>query len=311
MATLNYAIASDSAGAYANGIRLAYALQNEVLFQLADLSNLQTAVGVTFIGDIGKTNSDTTRVALSNMGAKTPFVSIGDGVEVTSTTPSFVASDITVGRAALRYDVTALAAGSGMGLNPLDLAKGLVQSGEAYLQSVITGTFAAATLTAGTSGVDMSVDDFFDAMFKLETASNTGPFGMVLHSTQFNDFRSSLRSESNNALSFLGATADMLKAKAPGYVGSIGGVEIYKSNYVTSTGTDYIGAMMSLGAVGWNMGSLTPIETNDGRLLPAGTPMVVEQQRDSSKDLNEYVGNMYVGAGIIDADRIVKIVTDK
>lgn len=311
MAILDYAIASDSAGAYANGIRLAYALQNEVLFQLADLSNLQTAIGVTFIGDIANSNSAATRVVLSDMGAKTPFAAINDGIAVTAHTPSFVASDITVGRAALRYDVTALAAGSGFGLNPMDLAKALVQSGEAYLNSVIANTFSAATLTAGTSGVDMSVDDFFDAMFKLENANNTGPFGMVLHSVQFNDFRASLRSESNNALSFLDATAEMLKVKAPGYVGTIGGVEIFKSNYVTETGTDKIGAMMSIGAVGWNMGSLTPIETSDGRLLPAGTPMVVEQQRDAAADLNEYVGNMYVGAGIIDADRIVKIVTDK
>ena len=79
---------------------------------------------------------------------------------------------------------------------------------------------------------NMSVDDFFDAMFQLQLESNDGDFVSVLHPRQLSDLQESLRGESNNAMAFNPATAEMMKIKGQGYAGTLMGVDIFKSSYV-------------------------------------------------------------------------------
>ena len=185
-------------------LRLAAMIENEVRAILADQASIRNSGALLFAGDVAGIGSKVMRMRYANWGAATPFATATDGGEVSEATLTPSTVDITVGRSALRYDISDLAAmtGLGMDVDPFSLAQKMAMSAEARINGIITATFAAASNSVGTSGVDMSVDDFYDAMFQLESESNNGEFYCILHPQQLSDLRDSLRSESNNALAF-------------------------------------------------------------------------------------------------------------
>ena len=294
-----------------NGIRLAYMIQNEVNTLLADPTNVAMYPGILNVGSIDGMGSDTLTARYVDLGFGQEFASTGDGSTVSAgtITPSNV--DITVGRYALRYDLTSLAQMSGYGndLNPFTLSQMMFQSAVATMSSLVCTEFQNISNTVGTPGVDLSVDDILDAIFELEDDSNS-EFTCILHSVQWNDFRQSLRSESNNALGFASETYDAMKAKAPGYAGSWGGVEFFKSNRVTETGGNKVGAMLGSAAIGYALGTPQNTQLSDGRLVAAGTPAIIEWSRVPEADSTQIVGNMYFGVKTLEQTRAVGIVTD-
>lgn len=293
-------------------LRLAAMIENEVRAILADTASIRNSGALLFAGDVAGIGSKVMRMRYADWGAATPFANAADGADVSASTLTPSTADITVGRSALRYDITDLAAMTGLGLDidPFSIAQKMSMSAEARINEIICATFASASNSVGTSGVDMSVDDFYDAMFQLESEDNDGQFYCVLHPQQLSDLRDSLRSESNNALAFSPATEDMLMAKGQGYAGRFGGVEIFKSSYVNESGGDKIGAMMSRGALAYAVGTPRPLAGAGVEIRPAGTPVVVAFQRDESAGLTEVMGHLYCGAALTEDARIVKIVTD-
>lgn len=293
-------------------LRLDAMIENECRMILADMASIRNSGALMFAGDVAGVGSDSLRLRYADWGAAQPFASAVDGADVAATAITESTVDVTVGRYALRYDLTDLAVFSGLGadIDPFSIAQKMAYSAEARLNSIITATFASASNSVGTSGVDMSVDDWFDAMFFLQNQSNDGDFVAVLHPQQLNDLQDSLRSESNNSMAFNPATAEMLKIKGQGYAGTLMGIDIFKSSYVTEAAGNKIGAMMSRGAVAYAIGTPRPLAGAGAEIRPAGTPVVVAFQRDESKGLTEIVGHLYAGASLTEDDRIVKIVTD-
>ena len=293
-------------------LRLAAMIENEVRAVLADMASIRNTGALLFAGDVAGIGSKVMRMRYADWGANTPFASATDGADVASATLTPSTVDITVGRSALRYDITDLAAMTGLGIDidPFTIAQKMAMSAEARINQIICATFTAATNSVGSSGVDMSVDDFYDAMFQLESESNNGEFYCILHPQQLSDLRDSLRSESNNALAFSPATEDMLAIKGQGFAGRFGGVDIFKSSYVNEVTGDKVGAMMSRGGIAYAVGTPRPLAGAGVEIRPAGTPVVVAFQRDESKGLTEVMGHLYCGAAITEDARIVKIVTD-
>jgi hypothetical protein len=293
-------------------LRLAAMIENEVRAVLADMASIRNTGALLFAGDVAGIGSKVMRMRYADWGANTPFASATDGADVASATLTPSTVDITVGRSALRYDITDLAAMTGLGIDidPFTIAQKMAMSAEARINQIICATFTAASNSVGTSGVDMSVDDFYDAMFQLESESNNGEFYCILHPQQLSDLRDSLRSESNNALAFSPATEDMLAIKGQGFAGRFGGVDIFKSSYVNEVTGDKVGAMMSRGGIAYAVGTPRPLAGAGVEIRPAGTPVVVAFQRDESKGLTEVMGHLYCGAAITEDARIVKIVTD-
>lgn len=293
-------------------LRLSAMIENEVRAILADMASIRQSGALLFAGDVANIGSDTLRLRYADWGAAQPFNAASDGADVSATAITESTVDITVGRSALRYDLTDLAnfTGLGMDIDPFSIAAKMSLSAEARINEIVTNTFSAATNSVGTSGVDMSVDDFFDAMFQLQLENNDGDFVSVLHPRQLSDLQDSLRAESNNAMAFNPATAEMMKIKGQGYAGTLMGVDIFKSSYVEESTGNKIGAMMSAGAVAYAIGTPRPLAGAGAEIRPAGTPVVVAFQRDESKGLTEIIGHLYCGASITEDARIVKIVTD-
>jgi len=292
-----------------DGARMLRMINQELNLTLADTTNMLTYEGVVGIGSVDGSGSDTLSQAFATMGAATAFATTADGAEVAATDPTFSNVDFQVGRYALRHDVTSWAQMTGGGLDPFSIAQYLALSAVATASDVIASTFASFSDSVGTSGVDLSVDDMLDAIFKLENNSNS-QFAAILHSVQFADFRQSLRSESNNAFSFAPASMEIMKAKAPGYVGSWGGVEIYKSNRVISSAGNFTGAMIGANAIGYVLGTPQNTQLADGSVVAQGTPAIIEWDRKPAFDMTSIVGNLYIGANIVEDARGCKIVTD-
>ena len=182
---------------------------------------------------------------------------------------------------------------------------------DARFLELVCATFGSFSSSVGTSGVDMSLDDFLDAVFTLELANNPGEIYAVLHPRQVADLQSSIRNEAANAIAFNSATHDMLKMLGQGYVGDFLGVQIHKSSYVAASGGNRQGAMFSPGAIAYAIGTPAPMVGGNGEVRPAGTPIVVEYQRDASKGLTEIIGTGYAGCGIVEQARGVLIATDE
>jgi hypothetical protein len=212
-------------------------------------------------------------------------------------------ADITIARYALRREISDLAnMTDSVGLNVERLAA-----------DAICNTIDGFTTTVGTSGSDMTVDNFFSALFALEQASVQTPYVAVLHPVQLTDLQNSIRAEASNAIAFSPATVEMLAAKGQGYAGSFMGVDLYKSSKVptANAGADRAGAMMGYGAIGMAEGSVRPIAALGGALqFPTGTVIAVEYERNSASALTAITGNAYFGVAKLQDGMGVSIITD-
>lgn len=295
-------------------LRMAAVIQAQVLMQMADTSSLRNEI--TFVGDVNGSGSDSIRVRYADYGAKTPMAAAADGTDTGASSMDGSVATVTIGRSFLRYDLTDLLVMTSLGrdLDPFVIAEGLAASATARINQIICTTFTNATNSVGTSGVDMSVDDFMNALYQLELTDNPDPsqWLAVLHNRQLADLQASLRAENNNFLAFSPATEVVSSAKAPGLVGSLLGVRIFKSSFVQpdAGNLNYEGMMFSPRGVGYGIGSVPPI-TGGSEMRPAGAPVTVAFQRDESAGITEVCAHLYCGASILEDSRCVKIVTDK
>ena len=293
-------------------LRIAFMIEREVREQLADISSIRQFI--PFYGDLAGQGTDAITTRMWDGGAKTPFASVADGADVTSSGSNSLTSTITLGRSALRYDISDLASFSGMGggmdLDPFAIGAAMARAAEARMQSILCATFSSVTASVGTTTVDLTVSNWLDAMYTLEIANNEGPYLCVLAPRQFADLQAALRTENNNFLAYMPASAEMSKAKGQGYQGDLLGVSIFRSDYcaTANAGADRVGCMFNPKAFGYAIGTPAPM-VGAGAEIRNG-PVQIEFQRDASKGLVEIVGSLYMGASLVEDARACKIVTD-
>lgn len=294
------------------GLRLDKMIENEVRALLFDAASIRNSGALLFAGDVAGLGSSALSLRYAGLDGYEPMNTQADGTEITSTNLTTATADITVGRIGLRYDLTDLAALTKLG-NDVDvfrLAGSMAGAFESRFMEMVCSLFSSASSSAGTSGVDMSVDDFMDALYLLEIANNPSQLFSILHPRQIADLQSSIRNETANAIAFNPAHHELMKSLGQGFVGDFMGVQIHKSSYVPTDGTDRSGAMFSAGAIAYALGTPAPLAGPAGEIRPAGTPVLVELQRDSAFSLTKIVGTAYTGAAIVEQSRIVEIATD-
>jgi hypothetical protein len=302
----------DFSGLETGGLRLAAMIEAEVRALLSDNASIRQSGALLYAGDVANIGSDSITLRFAGLDGYDAMASASDGADVTASQLEMDTATITVARQALRYDMTDLANLSGLGsdISPFRLAESMVGAFEARFMEIVAATFGSFSTSVGTSGVDMSIDDFLDGVFALELANNPSQIFAVLHPRQIADLQASIRNEAANAIAFNSASHDMLKMMGQGYVGDFLGVQIHKSSYVAESAGNKQGAMFSAGAIAYAIGTPAPMVGSGGEVRPAGTPIVVEYQRDASKGLTEIIGTAYCGAGIVEDARGVLISTD-
>tara|TARA_R100000773_G_scaffold30978_1_gene26472 strand:- start:6305 stop:7234 length:930 start_codon:yes stop_codon:yes gene_type:complete len=308
MATITYSALEGA------NLRLAAMLENEIRALIHDSASIRNSGALLFAGDVQNVGSDALTIRYAGLDGYDGMASVADGSEITNTSLTTATATITVGRIGLRYDLTDLASlsklGGGSDVDVFRLAESMSGAFERKFMELVCATFASISTSVGTSGVDMSVDDFLDAIYALEIANNPSDLFAVLHPRQVADLVSSIRNESANSIAFNPATHDMIQSHGTGLVGDFLGVQVHKSSYCALNGANREGAMFSRGAIGYALGTPLPLAAPSGEIRPAGTPILVELERDSAFSLTKIVGSAYCGAALCEDARAVLISTD-
>tara|TARA_B100000519_G_scaffold169579_2_gene154870 strand:- start:4092 stop:5015 length:924 start_codon:yes stop_codon:yes gene_type:complete len=290
-------------------LRLAAILHNEVSLLLADRASLRNHPSIVNYGNIAGSGSETIRVPLLGVDGYDLMASTNEATAPSSATAlTYLAPEITVARFALQRAISDLAQMTNSGGGPsLDiLVQDFAGAFEMTVTSQICALFGSFSNSVGSATVDLSVDDFFAAVFQLEQSNVTGKPVAVLAPVQVSDLQNSIRQE-GGALQYIPATQAMLEAKGQGYVGEFAGVDIFKSDKVaTSTGRQ--GGMFVRGAIGYCEGSMTA-PAMLGSAVQANGPVVIDIDR-SFGDTTDLIGNAYFGVAELQDSMGVLIETD-
>lgn len=224
--------------------------------------------------------------------------------------------DLTVARYLKKLQPTDLFAmtSQGSAINLELLFAQLTKTVGLTMTDLLCALFPSVASNVGTSGVNMSVQDWFSAAFALNLQSNGGRIAAVLHGQQFNDFQDSLRGETG-PLQWVDATAEMLMLRGSGYKGSFMGVEVWQSDSVptANAGADRQGCMFSQGAFGYTFGDVRPIVAqmiNPADILVQTPELFIERSRDAANGMTSLLLNIYPGVVEQEDLRAVTITTD-
>jgi len=289
-------------------LRLASALAANMRVLLADRASLRTTGAISFLGSVNGSLTDTLAERFAGLDGYDAFAAASsENSDESSTALTDASASIAVARQVIRRDISDLAVLTGNGgISPRRLAASMVGEYEQGFNQLVANAIDDASTDVGSSGVDASISDFFDAIYTLEIANVEGPLFAVLHPRQVADLTESLRSE-GGAIQYMAATQEMLNAKGAGYVGSLLGVDIHKISKVNSAGGNRHGAVFGLGALGYRVGT---VEEVIGNTVIRADEFIIEFERSASQSTTQVVGSAYLGVGILEQGRIVGFVTD-
>ena len=293
--------------------RVSAVLHQTILEKLTDKASLVNHPYILNFGNLNGSGSSALQVPVVGLGGYNAMAAVADGSAASNTAITTGAATITIARQALVRQISDLAqltSNGPMNVTVEALAEDMVGAFNKRVTAMLCGLSSGFSTSVGSTGVNLSVSTFYDAIFSLQLTANDS-FMAILHPQQINDLVSSLRSETGPG-QYLAATQEQVQAKGPGYRGSLFGVELFGSTLVptANAGADYLGYMFSKGAVGYATGSAAPVRGAADVILPAGTPIVVELGRSAEAGLSTIVGSAFVGVAELDDARGVGIVSD-
>lgn len=297
-----------NASLYSDGVRLEHMISLEINRLLTDTANLRNSPFLTYAGSINGMGTDTIRVRKYGLGGRDSFSDAGsensdEAANYTDIDAEW--ADISVARQYLIRNISDLASMAGYGsqdLNPFVLASDMAASYETRFAELTSDAADSFTTIKGSASVDFTVDLFFEAISALHVADSNrgadGPYALVMHPVALNQLQDSLRNETGNAISMMAATADMLAVKGKGYVGSLFGVDIYRSSHVNSAASAYFNYMLSPGAIGYADGVPTQLPSAVDFMTMG--KVLVEMERQGTAASTQIIGHAYLGFSIID-----------
>lgn len=295
----------------AAGFRSDYMFDNQVRKEVSDMTQTWTYPGVFFVGNINKLGTKTHRLRYDDIG-NVSMTALNEGVAITETDPNLRTVDVSVGRYGIGYNLSELAniTGYGQSIDSARLASGIVRSGWRTLSEIITATFPAGTNTVGTTGQPFTYDDFLEAKLILAINNNNSPTSLTISAKQYGDLEQSIRNETGT-FSLREDMQDMFKNTMEGFQGTLGGIAIFRSNLVPdiNAAVDKAGAMMALGAVGYNLGRQDRPKPGLQNWEVPGNVISVTSGYNGATDIETINGNMYAGAALADQNRFVQIIS--
>lgn len=300
-------------------LRLQQMISQEIKLLITDARNLRNTPFLDFVGSINGMGSDTIRVRKAGLDGYDSFQaftgnsgSFQEDTAVGETSLTDGHADIVVKRQALMYKITDLANMTGMGadVDPFRIAESISKSYELLFAELTASTVAGFTASVSQAAA-LTLEDFIEAFQTLELAASgkgaPGPYVALLHPEQWQDLQNDIRAEQNNALAFSPASYEAVSAKGPGYKGSYLGVDIYTSSHVTDSAGQHVGALWAPGAIGFATGKPAAL-VGAAESMDMGD-VLIEMDRDATRALTSIVGHCYLGMGVVDSDRGVKLLS--
>lgn len=314
-------MAITNSGLNGTDFRLDQMISLEINRLLADTSNLRNSPFLQYAGSVNGQGTDTLVIRKYSLGGRDLFkaaaTEISDETAGAIDPTTSVSATIQAARQYLIRQISDLGTLAGYGqqdLNPFNLAADMVNSYEArFAQLTADAASGLSTNVVGSASVTMTVDLFFDAIQALQEAdSNRGidatDLCLVLHPKALGSLQDSLRSESNNAVAMMQATADMLEIKGRGYAGKLFGVDVYKSSFVNEAASAHENFMLSPQCIAYCDG--IPSQLPSAVDFMTMGKVLVEMQRQGTEALTQIIGHAYLGFGIVDQNRGCLIKTD-
>ena len=301
-----------------NILRLSAMISQEINLLLKDNANLRNTPLLSYQGSINGLGTDTVRVRLAGLDGYDSMAAAASEISdeaANKTALTINSADLVAARQYIIYEMSDLASMTGFGgadIDPFRIAQSIAGSYESRFAELTGEAAASFTTTAGANTTTLSVDDFFDAIFALEQAASgagaPGPYACVLDPKALTELQDSLRNETGNAISRMQSSMDMLQAKGDNFAGNLFGVDVYRSKYVkenASSGFDnYMISPMALGYVDG-----IPAGVQGSADLMSMGKVVVEFDRRPMSASTFIVGHAYLGLGIIEDDRGVKLLS--
>ena len=155
--------------------------------------------------------------------------------------------------------------------------------------------FPGLTGTVGDGTGQMTVSLMFDGQYALNSNRVAPPFHLVQLPHCFNKLQASLRAETG-VLQWLGATAEMISAKGPGYKGSVGGtIHVWDSDSVNLDGGSSYGENGFFGDGAFEYQEAVPPSDlpTSVQVIASGGPVRVLLAYDDTNALTRVVGDYY------------------
>lgn len=287
------------------GGAVAEILAAEVLEQLYDPTDIRATV---------------TRIPWTSMGSDTmsitqdrvpgPFAAAGQNTATAVTTYTTAHFDLSVAAYRRAYAIDDLIPVAGGAIDIDRMVANLMNGVALTITDEICDTFGTFTNVAGTALVPLSVDDIYDGMFELTEALNTGRASLVLHPIQYNDFISSLRSETG-AAQYMPATAELLAQRGPGFKGSWMNLDVYVSDSVGLDSGSYQGGLYTPGAIAYTLAPVTSmgVHVPAANVIMNAGELLVELDRTAADGVSAAFATMFLGVSIAENARGVEILS--
>lgn len=307
MAVANSLVYGPGAGTLETmGGAVAEVLAAEVLEQLYDPTDIRATVTRLPWTSMGSDTMSVTQDAVPG-----GFTAPGQNTTLAATAYTTTHFDLTVAAYRRAYAIDDLIPVAGGAIDIDRMVRNLMQGVALTLTDQICATFGTFTNVAGTALVPLSVDDIYDGMFELTEALNSGQAALVLHPIQYNDFISSLRSETG-AAQFMPATGELLGQRGPGFKGSWMNLDIYVSDSVGTNGAgSYQGGLYTPGAIAYSLANVQSmgVHVPAANVLMNAGELLVELDRTAADGISAAYATMFLGVSIAENARGVEILS--
>ena len=288
------------------GGAVAEVLAAEVLEQLYDPTDIRATVTRLPWTSMGSDTMSVTQDAVPG-----GFTAPGQNATLAATAYTTAHFDLTVSAFRKAFAIDDLIPVAGGAIDIDRMVANLMQGVALTITDQICATFGTFTNVAGTALVPLSVDDIYDGMFELTEALNSGQAALVLHPIQYNDFISSLRSETG-AAQFMPATGELLGQRGPGFKGSWMNLDIYVSDSVGTNGAgSYQGGLYTPGAIAYSLANVQSmgVHVPAANVLMNAGELLVELDRTASDGISAAYATMFLGVSIAENARGVEILS--
>lgn len=241
---------------------------------------------------------------------------VAPGEDTASTVVNITDSSatLTVAHYRLPRELTDLAEYTG-GPGMVRLAQDMSVSSKQHLSKMMTALFENLSQSVGSTGTNLSLANWYSAMYLNQLNLVDGNLFAVLHPQQYNDLHQAITAETAGLLASQGDIS-MLYAKTDGYKGKILGVETFTHNSVVTvnTGADRCGAMFGMGCFGFTELDPRPFAARNPAFIAAPTDgsakIAVEYAREGLSGKSLVIGHYFPAVAELEDLRGCKIVTD-
>jgi len=281
----------------------------ELLHETTDLKEVATYF--PFMGGAGSAS-----MKIRQIQPIDAFTTPGEDTAPSITNLTTANATITVAKANLYRSVTDLAFISGE-MEVQQLVSSFVKSLVYYRSSLIAGMGAGFTgnTPVGGTGLALTVDTVYSAMFALEKALCPKPYNFVGHQKALTEFQASLRGETATPFVILPATAKALEAADYGSAQFEWlGIKFRTHAAVAkiNSNTDYSNYMVGAGAIGFTeapVASFIRQYAFNPQILAGEEAVICQDMSTESKGSRSWICHYYPGVAELEDLRGVQIVS--